>query len=74
MIRLASGIDYVDVNFLGFPNIIATAVLSGPGGAALIDPGPTTSLANLEAALGRGGLRMDEVRQILLTHIHACRI
>jgi glyoxylase-like metal-dependent hydrolase (beta-lactamase superfamily II) len=70
MIRLASGIDYLDVNFLGYPNIIATAVLQGPGGAALIDPGPTTSLPNLEAALGRGGLRMDDVRQILLTHIH----
>jgi glyoxylase-like metal-dependent hydrolase (beta-lactamase superfamily II) len=70
MIRLASGIDYIDVNFLGYPNIIATAVLHGPGGAALIDPGPTTSLPNLEAAVGRGGLRMDDVRQILLTHIH----
>lgn len=70
MIRLAPGIDYVDVNFLGFPNIIATAVLHGPGGAALIDPGPTTSLSNLETALDRGGLRMEDVRQILLTHIH----
>ena len=70
MIRLASGIDYIDVNFLGYANIIATAVLQGPGGAALIDPGPTTSLPNLEAGLGRGGLRMDDVRQILLTHIH----
>jgi glyoxylase-like metal-dependent hydrolase (beta-lactamase superfamily II) len=70
MIRLASGIDYVDVNFLGYPHIIAAAVLQGPGGAALIDPGPTTSLPNLEAALGRGGLRLDDVRQILLTHIH----
>jgi glyoxylase-like metal-dependent hydrolase (beta-lactamase superfamily II) len=70
MIRLAPGIAYVDVNFLGFPNIIATAVLHGPGGAALIDPGPTTSLSNLETVLDRGGLRMEEVRQILLTHIH----
>jgi glyoxylase-like metal-dependent hydrolase (beta-lactamase superfamily II) len=70
MIRLAPGIDYVDVNFLGFPNIIATAVLHGPGGAALVDPGPTTSLSNLENALDRGGLRMADVRQILLTHIH----
>jgi glyoxylase-like metal-dependent hydrolase (beta-lactamase superfamily II) len=70
MIALAPGIDYVDVNFLGFPNIIATAVLHGAGGAALIDPGPTTSLPHLETALARGGLRMGDVRQILLTHIH----
>ena len=70
MTALAPGIDYVDVNFLGFPNIIATAVLHGPGGVALIDPGPSTSLGNLQAALGRGGVEMRDVRQILLTHIH----
>jgi len=70
MNTLASGIDYVDLNFLGFPNIIATAVLQGPGGVALIDPGPSTSLHNLRAALERAGIRIADVRQILLTHIH----
>jgi glyoxylase-like metal-dependent hydrolase (beta-lactamase superfamily II) len=70
MFPLSPGIDYVDVNFLGYPNIIATAVLHGPGGAALIDPGPSTSLSHLQEALERGGLRMHDVRQILLTHIH----
>ena len=70
MVPLAPGIDYVDVNFLGYPNIIATAVLHGPGGVALIDPGPSTSLSHLQEALERGGLRMHQVRQILLTHIH----
>ena len=70
MIPLAPGIDYVDLNFLGFPNIIATAVLHGPAGVALIDPGPSTSLANLRASLDRGGIAMRDVRQILLTHIH----
>ena len=67
---LSPGIDYVDVNFLGFPDIIATAVLHGPGGVALVDPGPSTSLANLQSALERGGIRMNDVRHILLTHIH----
>ena len=54
------------MNFLGYPNIIATAVLHGPGGVALIDPGPSTSLSHLQEALERGGLRMHDVRQILL--------
>jgi len=67
---LSRGIDYVDVNFLGYPNIIATAVLHGPDGVALIDPGPSTSLANLEAALQRNGIAMRDLRHILLTHIH----
>jgi glyoxylase-like metal-dependent hydrolase (beta-lactamase superfamily II) len=70
MTPLSPGIDYVDVNFLGFPNIIATAVLHGPGGVALLDPGPSSSLAHLEASLERGGIRMGDVRHILLTHIH----
>ena len=70
MTPLSPGIDYVDVNFLGFPNIIATAVLHGPGGVALVDPGPSTSLATLQGALERGGIRMSDVRHILLTHIH----
>ena len=52
MISLATGIDYVDLNFLGYPNIIATAVLHGPGGVALIDPGPSTSLTTLRSDAG----------------------
>ena len=70
MISLAAGIDYLDLNFLGFPNIIATAVLRGPDGVALIDPGPATSLETLRSALMRGGISIGDVRQILLTHIH----
>ena len=64
------GIDYVDLNFLGNPEIIATAVLQGAAGVALIDPGPSTTLDNLRAALRRKGIGIADVRQLLLTHIH----
>ena len=67
---LASGLDYVDLHFLGRPQIIATAILHGSPGVALIDPGPTTTLANLTAALEKKGIRFGDVRQILITHIH----
>ena len=67
---LASGLDYIDLTFLGRPQIIATAMLHGPSGIALIDPGPTTTLPNLTTALTRKGVRFDDVRQLLLTHIH----
>ena len=67
---LASGLDYVDLDFLGRPQIIATAILHGSPGVALIDPGPTTTLANLTAALEKKGIRFGDVRQILITHIH----
>ncbi len=70
MSTLASGLDYVDLNFLGNPEIIATVVLQGGGGVALIDPGPSTTLENLRAALRRQGIAVADLRQLLLTHIH----
>jgi glyoxylase-like metal-dependent hydrolase (beta-lactamase superfamily II) len=70
MISLAAGIDYIDLQFLGLPSVIATAVLHGVSGVALVDPGPTTSLENLRRALRRRGIEFGDVRQLLLTHIH----
>jgi glyoxylase-like metal-dependent hydrolase (beta-lactamase superfamily II) len=67
---LAAGLDYIDLQFLGRPQIIATAILHGTPGVALVDPGPTSTLDNLTTALTRKGIRFDDVRQILVTHIH----
>jgi glyoxylase-like metal-dependent hydrolase (beta-lactamase superfamily II) len=69
-VPLAPGVDYVDLIFLGRPEIIATAVLQSAGGVALIDPGPSTTLENLRRALGRKGILFTDVSQLLLTHIH----
>jgi len=49
MIPLAAGLSYIDLNFLGVPRVIATAVLHGPGGVALVDPGPSSTLPVLPA-------------------------
>ena len=70
MMSLAAGLDYIDLNFLGHPEIIATAILHGASGLAVVDPGPSTSLENLRAALKRQGFSVADVRQLLLTHIH----
>jgi glyoxylase-like metal-dependent hydrolase (beta-lactamase superfamily II) len=70
MSSLASGLDFVDVKFLGYPQIIATAVLRGPGGVALVDPGPSSTLPTLRAALAERGIGPADLRAILLTHIH----
>jgi glyoxylase-like metal-dependent hydrolase (beta-lactamase superfamily II) len=67
---LAAGLDYIDLNFLGTPEIIATVVLQGSGGVALIDPGPSTTLTSLRASLATRGIRVSDVAQVLLTHIH----
>ena len=70
MKSLAAGLDYIDLNFLATPEIIATAVLQGPGGVALIDPGPSTTLDSLRASLKQRGIAFSDIGQILLTHIH----
>ena len=70
MRSLVAGMDYVDLNFLGRPGIIATAVLQGPSGVALIDPGPSSTLDTLTKSLASRGIRIADVRHVLLTHIH----
>lgn len=70
MPALASGLDYVDLNFLDRPEIIATAILHGPAGVALVDPGPATTIEHLAKALDQKGIRLSDVRQLLITHIH----
>ena len=63
-------IDYIDLQFKGSPRVIATALLTGRDGVTLIDPGPTSCLPTLEAALRHRGLSLREVTSLLLTHIH----
>ncbi len=61
---------FIDLQFQGRPHVIATAVLSGPEGLALVDPGPASCLPALEAGLDGMGARLSDVRAVLLTHIH----
>jgi glyoxylase-like metal-dependent hydrolase (beta-lactamase superfamily II) len=70
MTALASGLSYFDLDFLGVPRIIATVVVDGAGGAAIIDPGPSSTLPALRAALAGAGLAVADLRAVLLTHIH----
>ena len=70
MITLAPGLSYFDLDFLGTPRIIAAAVLHGPGGVAIVDPGPSTTLPVLRRELKEAGIAMRDVTALLLTHIH----
>jgi len=70
MTALATGVDYVDLEFLGKPGIIATGVLHGKAGVALVDPGPSTTLETLKRKLDAKGMAFGDVRAILITHIH----
>jgi glyoxylase-like metal-dependent hydrolase (beta-lactamase superfamily II) len=70
MIPLASGISFIDLQFQGTSRVIATAVLGGTRGVALVDPGPSSTLGALEAGLGRAGISMSDVTALLITHVH----
>ena len=70
MLTIARGITYGDLMFLGNPRVIATAVLQGPAGVALVDPGPSTCLDTLRGMLTEQGIAIADVRTVLLTHIH----
>lgn len=70
MHRLATGISYFDLKFRQTPRIIATVVLQGPGGVALLDPGPTSTLPTLREELGRAGITIADLTVLVLTHIH----
>jgi glyoxylase-like metal-dependent hydrolase (beta-lactamase superfamily II) len=67
---LAAGVSYFDLNFQNRPRVIACAVLHGPGGVAIIDPGPSSTLPVLHRTLSAAGMSLGDVTTILLTHIH----
>jgi len=63
-------VTLIDLNFQGRGRVIASAVLRGPDGLVIVDPGPTACLPTLEAGLASIGGALADVRTILLTHIH----
>ena len=68
--RLGTGLDYFDSTSSASPASLLRGLLTGPDGVALIDPGPTTTIGVLKAALTARGASLADVRAILLTHIH----
>jgi glyoxylase-like metal-dependent hydrolase (beta-lactamase superfamily II) len=70
MFPLAHGISYIDLNFRNTPGVIATGVLTDPAGVVIVDPGPTSCLETLKRALAAEGIKIADVRFVLLTHIH----
>jgi glyoxylase-like metal-dependent hydrolase (beta-lactamase superfamily II) len=60
----------IDLQFQGHGRVIATAMLEGPSGVALVDPGPSSTLHALESGLRAEGHDLNDVKALLLTHIH----
>jgi len=60
----------VDLCHLGRRGIIGVNVLELAGGIALVDPGPEAGMPALRAGLAEMGRSLEDVRAVLLTHIH----
>jgi len=60
----------IDLLHLGCPRSIGCYVLETDDGPALFDCGPSTTVAALKAGLEAEGLRLPDIRHLLLSHIH----
>lgn len=70
MTTLASGVSFVDLEFQGLRRIIAAALLRGPDGVTIVDPGPTSAMPVLERRLADAGASIDDITALFITHIH----
>ena len=60
----------LDLNFQGKAEAIAVYLIRHSSGAVLIESGPGSTQAALQAGLAANGLSISDVTHVLLTHIH----
>ena len=62
--------DPLDLHHLGAERVIASYLVETEEGAALYDCGPSSCAERLHSALRQRGLELQDVRHLLLSHIH----
>lgn len=67
---VAPGIACGDLLHLQRPEAIAVYLLETSDGLAVVDPGPTSCEDALRAAIVAMGATLEDLRHVLLTHIH----
>lgn len=68
--EIGEGLYCLDLAFQGLPGVIAAYLLEGDGEYALIETGPTTTLATLLSSLRHLGIDPATLTTLLVTHIH----
>lgn len=68
--RLADDLWVLDTQFQGERGVIASFLLAGDDGLALVDVGSAASLDALLAAVRAAGFDPRDITRLLLTHIH----
>lgn len=69
--RQSDGVWIVDTLHNGLPGTIGVFLVPLPeGGFAMVESGPGTTVENVAAGVAAAGWDLDELRFLLLTHIH----
>lgn len=63
------GVAVIDTHHMGRAHVVASFVLLGDE-PALVDPGPAGTLPSLEVGIQAHGLTLEDIRHVVLTHIH----
>jgi glyoxylase-like metal-dependent hydrolase (beta-lactamase superfamily II) len=63
-------LELIDLNHMGHQRTVASYLLDTDDGPALFDCGPATTIDALKAGLAQRGLALDDIRHLLLSHIH----
>jgi glyoxylase-like metal-dependent hydrolase (beta-lactamase superfamily II) len=63
-------LEPIDLRHQGCRRVIGVYLIETADGPALVDCGPAVSIPELERGLAERGLRLTDVRHLLLTHIH----
>jgi glyoxylase-like metal-dependent hydrolase (beta-lactamase superfamily II) len=63
-------ITCIDCEFLKTPNVIASYLVEGPQGRLLLECGPASVQATLEAKLQAMGVELESIQHVLVSHIH----
>ena len=65
-----AALEPIDLFHLGIDRSIGCYVLDTEDGPALFDCGPSTTIGALKTGLTERGLRLADIRHLLLSHIH----
>ena len=63
-------IQTIDLNFMDTPGTIAVYMIPHAHGAVLVETGPGSTTTALSIGLERHGLKISDITDVLLTHIH----
>jgi glyoxylase-like metal-dependent hydrolase (beta-lactamase superfamily II) len=70
VVDLGEGRRMLDLDFRDTEGLVAAYLLPEPEGWALVETGPTSCREALRAGLAAAGVAPEEVRDVLVTHIH----